>query len=110
LILTDYDIECITTAKKIIDKDISRHFTIPHIAQQVALGTTKLKKGFKQYYGKGLYTYLREARMNTAMDLVCHSQKTFKMIAEAIGFRHSNNFIAAFTKFHGITPGKARRK
>ena len=64
--LTTYDIECIENAKKIIDADISRHFTISAIAQQVTLGSTKLKEAFKKHFGKGLYTYLKEARMKKA--------------------------------------------
>ena len=105
----DNDIDGVQQAKRIIDADISRHFTIEDIARQVALGKTKLKYGFRLLYGKGLYTYLREARMQKAMELVMETHKTFKAIAKACGFKHYNNFIAAFTKFHGTTPGNARK-
>lgn len=107
--LRDYDIDSVQQAKKIIDADISRHFTIEDIARQVAIGKTKLKHGFRLFYGKGLYTYLREVRMEKAMELVTETHKTFKAIAKACGFKHYNNFIAAFTKFHGTTPGNARK-
>lgn len=108
--LTIYDIECIENAKKIIDADISRHFTISDIAQQVTLGSTKLKETFKKHYGKGLYTYLKEARMKKAMELITATQKPFKEIARDVGFKHYNNFITAFTKYHGCSPGRARKK
>lgn len=108
--MTTYDIECIENAKKIIDADISRHFTISDIAQQVTLGSTKLKESFKQHYGKGLYTYLKEARMKKAMELSIATQRPFKEISRDVGFKHYNNFITAFTKYHGYSPGKARKK
>lgn len=108
--MTTYDIECIENAKKIIDADISRHFTIFDIAQQVTLGSTKLKEAFKQHYGKGLYTYLKEARMKKAMELITATQKPFKEIARDVGFKHYNNFITAFTKYHGCSPGQIRKK
>ena len=108
--MTTYDIECIENAKKIIDADISRHFTISEIAQQVSLGRTKLKETFKQHYGNGLYTYLKDIRMKKAMELISASQKPFKEIARDVGFKHYNNFITAFTKYHGSSPGQARKK
>ena len=108
--MTTYDIECIENAKKIIDADISRHFTISDIAQQVTLGSTKLKETFKKHFGKGLYTYLKEARMEKAMELIVTTQKTSKEIAREGGFKHYNNFITAFSKYHGYSPNHARRK
>lgn len=105
-----YDIERIQQAKKLIDADISRHHTIIDIAQQIALGKTKLKEGFRIYYGKGLYTYLREQRMIKALELVTNNHhQTLKEIAKACGFKHYNNFIAAFTKTHGVSPGHLRK-
>ncbi len=111
LIMPVYDnnFEQIQQAKNIIDADISRHFSIEDIARQVALGKTKLKQGFREYYGKGLYTYLRETRMAKAVQLVTGTNIPFKQVAKACGFKYSNNFIAAYTKFYHSTPGTARK-
>ena len=108
--LTTYDMECIENARKKMDADISRHFTIADIALQVNMGSTKLKQAFKQQYGKGLYTYLKEARMTKAMELVTTSEKNLKEIARRTGFKHYNNFISAFSKYYGYSPGHARKK
>ncbi len=110
MLFSDYDIACIENAKKLIDDNISRHFSITAIALQVGLGKTKLKDGFKQYYGTGMFTYLRHTRMKKAMELVTGTKKTIKEIAAITGFHQPNNFIASFEKYYGITPGKARKK
>ena len=105
---SDYDIECIKKAKAIIDADISRHYTIEFIAGKTRMGETKLKKGFKQYYKLGLFTYLRKQRMIKAAELIVETNKTIKQIAKTSGFNHSSNFITAFTSYHGLTPTKYR--
>lgn len=106
----DYDIEQVVQAKAIIDADISRHHSIEALAVQVAMGKTKLKEAFRVYYGKGVYTYLREIRMAKALELVNDSSQTFKQIAKACGYKYYNNFITAFSNYHGITPLHARRE
>ncbi len=105
-----YDIERIQEAMDIILKDLSRHLTINQLAMEVALGKTKLKEGFRVYYGKGVYACLREARMHRAMELVTGTHKSFKSIARECGFKYYNNFIAAFSKQFGRTPGQVRKE
>lgn len=105
---TDYDIECIKRAKFVIDTDTSRHYSIEFIAERIGIGKTKLKIGFKQYFGMGLFTYLREQRMIKAAELLVHSNKTIKEISKATGFKYYSNFISAFTTYHGLPPSRYR--
>lgn len=104
----DYDIELIERVKAIIDADISRHHTIEALALQVAIGKTKLKEGFRVYYGIGVYAYLRQIRMTRAMELITGTHQPIKQIAKACGYRYHNNFMAAFRSYHGITARQAR--
>ena len=109
MLLTEYDIECLKQARAIIDRNNSQHHHIGDIAHSVGMGATKLKAGFKQYYGSGLYTYLRAQRMLLALQLLQDPNKTIKTIAKAAGFTYTSNFTSAFKKRFGITPGKKRR-
>ena len=105
---TDYDIECIEKAKSIIDADISRHYTIEFISGKTGIGKTKLKKGFKQYYGISPFTYLRKQRMIKSGKLLLETNKTIKQIAKVVGFGYATNFTTAFTFYYGITPNEYR--
>ena len=105
---TDYDIECIKKAKTLIDADISKHITIEFLSEKVGIGNTKLKRGFKQLFKMGLYTYLRKQRMERAVELIADTNRTIKEIAKATGFRYSSNFVSAFKSYHGMPPGKYR--
>ena len=107
---SEYDIECIRRAKELIDKDISRHYSIASLALKSNIGQTKLKQGFKQYIGVALFAYLRQQRMTEAANLLVSSAKSVKQIAKAIGFKHDTNFRKAFKKYHGSTPSFYRAK
>lgn len=104
-----YDIECINQAKTIIDKDISIHHHIPDLALKAGIGTTKLKAGFKAIHQMGMYEYLREQRMQKAMELLMENNKTIKQITKVTGFKHTNNFTKAFKKRFGISPGSINK-
>jgi AraC-like DNA-binding protein len=106
--LTTYDIECIENARKIIDADISRHFTIEYLAGKAGVGKTKLKKLFKEYFGSGLFTYLQKQRMIKAAELIINTKKPIKEIAKAAGYKYPSNFITAFTAYYGVSPSKYR--
>lgn len=105
---SDYDIECIEKAKNIIDADISRHLSVAFIALKAGIGETKLKKGFKQYFGISPFTYLRKKRMIKSGKLLLETNKTIKQIAKDVGFGYATNFTTAFTFYYGITPNEYR--
>lgn len=105
---TGYDIECIKRAKALIDADISKHFTIEFLSEKTGIGNTKLKRGFKQFFGLGLFSYLREQRMILAGELMVNTNKTIKEVSKATDFRYPNNFISAFKSYHGLPPAQYR--
>ena len=107
--LKDYDIECIQKAKKIIVSDLSIHYRIELIATKVNLGKTKLKIGFRLYYGIGLYSFLKKQRMIKAAELLIGTDRTIKQISRSVGFKHASNFTKAFGAYHKFTPGKYRK-
>jgi AraC-like DNA-binding protein len=108
--LSAYDMECLQKAKAFIDKDISRHFAIQEIAESAGIGSTKLKKGFKQQYGLGLFAYLRKQRMEMAAILLSTTNKTIKQIAKTTGFHYTSNFSSAFKAYYKKSPARYRNQ
>lgn len=107
--LTKYDTECLKQARELIDKDPSRHYTIPEIARHVALSPTKLKTGFKKLFGMGLYKYLQQERLEKGKYLLENSEKTLKEISRSLGYRYKNNFSTSFKKKFGKPPAAWRK-
>jgi AraC-like DNA-binding protein len=106
--LTPYDIECIQKAKAFIDADMSRHHTIPEIAAHAHINTSKLRAGFKALFGTGLFSYLKEQRLQEGKYLLENSHKNLKEISRRVGYKHTCNFNTAFKKQYGKAAGSWR--
>lgn len=104
------DIERIQIAKNFIDSDMSRHHSIPEIATHAKISATKLKAGFRELFGMGLFHYLIEQRMQKAKYLLENTDKPLKIISHNLGYKHISNFIIAFKKRFGVTPNSWRNK
>lgn len=106
--ISTYDIECLNRAKQMIHNDPSRHFTILEIAKHVGFSSSKLKTGFKQLFGMGLYKYLQETRMEKGKYLLENSEKTLKEISRTLGYKYKENFSTSFKKRFGKPPAAWR--
>ncbi len=105
-----YEVDSIQAARDMIRKNIRYHFVIREIAQKVGMNEFKLKNGFRELFGNGVYEYLRSERMQTARQLLADSGKSIKEIASMTGYRSVNSFIKAFKKMYGVTPGDFRKR
>ncbi len=108
--LMEKEKDAVIYARDIILTDLSQHFTIREISQQVRLNEFKLKAGFKALFGTGIFEYLLQARMQKARRLLTETDKPIKEIASLSGHQRLTNFITAFRKYYGYTPGSLRRK
>lgn len=107
--LTKSDIERIKSAKDLIDADMTRHYSIEEIATYAGMSKTKLKVGFKLLEKTGLYHYLKLQRLNKGKYQIENTENTLKEISRSLGYTHVSNFITAFRKLYGRTPGFYRK-
>ncbi|HVU56037.1 MAG TPA: AraC family transcriptional regulator [Puia sp.] len=105
-----YEMDSIQAARDMIRKNIRYHFVIREIAQKVGMNEFKLKNGFRELFGNGVYEYLRSERMQVARQLLNDSGRSIKEIASLTGYRSVNSFIKAFKKMYGVTPGDFRKR
>ncbi len=92
----------------LISSDLSVQYSIQQLARQIGLNDFVLKKEFKRVFGKTIFEYATELRMNKAKQLLRHSKKPIYEISELVGYKNSTHFTAAFKKIEGITPKKYR--
>jgi AraC-like DNA-binding protein len=107
--LSDIDIEHLDEARKLIDKDVSKHYTILEIARQVGLSESRLTRGFKLLHKVGLFEYLEIARLEKGKYLIENTDKKLKEISYSLGYRYRNSFSLAFKKRFGKPPGNWRK-
>jgi len=74
------------------------------LARLVGLNDCTLKRGFKQVFGKTVFSYLHDYRLEQAQQLLASGEMQVAEVAEAIGFDSRSYFSTAFRKKFGVTP------
>lgn len=107
---TSYEIARIYEAKDILETYIDKKPpTIKELSRMVAINEFKLKLGFRKFFNTGIFGLLTTQKMHRARLLVEETNKPLKEIAAISGYPRITNFITAFRKHFGITPGTIRR-
>lgn len=100
------NVERIRQAKKIIIEKMASPPTIKELAVEIGLNEYKLKEGFKNIYGKTVFQFLNDYRLDTARHLLDSGGHKVNDAAYHIGYTNPSHFIAAFKKKFGVTPKK----
>ncbi|MDE3184866.1 MAG: AraC family transcriptional regulator [Bacteroidota bacterium] len=108
---TPYETACIIKAHQLLLEDVSKKpLSLRMLAKAVAINEFKLKAGFRQLFGMSIFDCLHEARMQKARELLLSTNDPIKQICELTGYPRMTNFITAFRRRFGYTPGSIRRK
>jgi AraC-like DNA-binding protein len=107
---TRHAIERTREAAGIILADLRKHYSIPRIAKKTGLNERTLQDCFKHLYGKPIFVYGQEARLEHGRKLLLDSDLSIQSIAEECGYPEQSNFGAAFKKKYGVAPGGWRRE
>jgi AraC-like DNA-binding protein len=107
---TPYERERLVVARDILLSDLSKPpLTIRQLAKRAGINEFKLKVGFLQFFKTGVFECFQRARMYKAKQLLLQTNKPIKEICTLAGYPRMSNFITAFRKFFGYTPGSLRR-
>ena len=100
----DENLNKIAKAKDVILKDIKNPPSLIELSKTIDLSLKNLKKGFKEIYGKPVYKYLFDFKMERAKQLLSNGNLNVNEVSYDLGYSSSSHFIAAFKKKYGITP------
>lgn len=107
---TAFEMARIHEARNILEEHIGKKPpTIRSLAKKVALNELKLKRGFRKYFDSGIFEWLINLKMEHAKMLILTTNKPIKEIASIVGYPLTTNFITAFRRRFGYTPGSLRR-
>lgn len=109
LTLCPGDIERIREAERILTSDLENPPALEEMARRVGINITKLKRGFREVFGKTAYALLREERLRRADLLLREDRMSVTEIAYRLGFSDTSHFIKEFSKCYGTTPGRFSR-
>ena len=79
------------------------------LARGVGLSSKKLNRGFRDLYGTTVFAYLHDARLDAARAaLEAGTPMPLKQLAWELGYGQVSNFVTAFKRRFGVTPGSLR--
>lgn len=79
---------------------------ISALAKRAGINEFKLKHGFKRIFGRTIFGYLREYRLETAKALIEKRDMNVAEIALEVGYGNPAHFAQAFRLQYGINPGQ----
>ena len=98
-------------AREILLKNLHQPLSLVELARQVELNDYLLKRGFKQVFGKTVFSYLHDYRMEQAQQLfmsgnmkVIEVMRTVGISDAYGGLRLRKYFATAFRKKFGVNP------
>ncbi len=104
--LSREDIKGLQRVKGLLDECFAEPMTIPELSKMVYINEYKLKAGFKEVYGKPIYSYVIDRRMEKAKQLLAGKGMKVKEAASMVGYTNISHFIETFRKKYGVSPGK----
>jgi AraC-like DNA-binding protein len=98
-----------------VEKFITGDFANPNlslemIADMVHLSPGHLSQIFRHHTGQPMPDYIRNVRLNNAIELMRSSRDTLDRIARQSGFLNTSYFYRAFKRQFGVTPAEFRMK
>lgn len=88
-----------------------RAWTLEALARTAGMSRTAFAVAFHRRLGTTAMDYLLQWRMRIAGELIIEEADSVEEIAHRVGYESAASFIRAFTRVHGVTPGRfARRK
>lgn len=102
-------VEKVKKIHELITEDTRKNYTQEELAQLFDISVSKMKECFKSVYGKPIYSYLKEYKMNKAALLLKNNSKiSVSTVAEMFGYENPGKFTQAFKTIRGVTPSEFR--
>tara|TARA_B100001250_G_scaffold198723_1_gene170466 strand:- start:281 stop:1153 length:873 start_codon:yes stop_codon:yes gene_type:complete len=94
----------IKKAKDIIIEKMTNPPSLVDLSKEINLSLKKLKEGFKKIYGKPVYQFLIEYKMELAKKLLSENDYNVNEVSLKLGYSTASHFITAFKNKYGLTP------
>ena len=95
--------------RRYMEEHLDEPLTIPTLSRRACLSATTFKEEFRRLYGLPVHTWLRQRRMERAAELLHTPGLSLETVAQAVGYSSVSQFVAAFRRYYGVTPGKYRK-
>lgn len=107
--LSKRQVEIVEKVKDDLVIDLESRITIDDLAERYAVSKTALKNCFKEVYGKPIYKWRKEYRLDCACRMIEEDDLTISEISKKVGYASPSKFSQAFKEYVGCTPSEYRK-
>jgi len=100
------DIKAVYAIKLILQSSLQNTPNIGYLAKKASMSEPKLRKLFKQIFGKGVFEYYQSVRMQEAARLLKEKRLTVSEVGYQLGFTNLSHFSRVFEQHIGMKPKK----
>jgi AraC-like DNA-binding protein len=100
------DIKAIYAIKLHLQSHLSEPPDIAAQAREAGMSEPKMRKLFKQTFGKGVFEYFQAARMQEAARLLKENRLSVSEVGFQLGFTNLSHFSRVFQEHIGVKPKK----
>ena len=104
ILLRRSDVEKVKKAVELIDEDLSKNYSVDHLAKEVGTNVNKLQDGFKYMFNLTVNKYMQQVKLEAAKDLLSTSDHNISQIVSMIGLNNRSYFSKIFKEKYGVSP------
>ena len=94
---------------QMIEENLENDISLDFLSDQFSMRPDSLSRLFKQMMGKGYTEYIKEKKMERAMELL-KEDESIKDIAQKLGYNSPQYFIKIFKEIYGLTPYQYKKE
>ncbi len=97
-------------AREILLQRLDNPPTLMELARQAGLNECTLKREFRQVFGKTVFSYLHDYRLEQARQLLDMEDMSTAQVSRMVGFANRGYFAAVFREKFGLNPKDYRKQ
>lgn len=103
------DIAYLEYAREVLLSRLESPPSLMELSHILHMNDCKLKSSFKHYFGKTVYEFIRDERLDKAFTLLEKGVNNVSEAAQAVGYVNVSHFSEAFRKKFGIQPSALKK-
>ena len=98
--------EIVENVKKDLISNLDSRITIDELSVKYGISKTSLKNCFKEVYGKPIFKWRKEYKLDYACRLIDETDYSISEISKMVGYASPSKFGQAFKEYIGCTPSE----
>jgi two-component system, response regulator YesN len=96
--------EDVLKAQKYVQTRLCEKISLTDVAAHLHLNASYFSRMYKKETGEGFVEFVTRLKMEKAIELLDHSNKSVEQIAYKLGFESKSYFLKTFKRFYGLSP------